>query len=71
MKTTRSIPCPRCDGAGEITQVNGVTVYCPTCLGLRRVEEQMPPGVALEEDGWYGDPMAGNPQPARLGRSAI
>jgi hypothetical protein len=51
--------------------VNGVTVYCPTCLGLRRVEEQMPPGVALEEDGWYGDPMAGVPQPARLGRSAI
>jgi DnaJ-class molecular chaperone len=65
MKTTRSIECPRCEGEGEIVQVNGVTVYCPTCLGLRRVSEQIPPGApAEEEDSWYRDP-----QPARLGRA--
>ena len=45
-KTTRTIDCPTCQGTGD----NPVTgAACPTCLGIRHVEEQ-PPAYRPEDD---------------------
>ena len=72
MKHTEEVPCPNCQGRGEIPGDDADMVVCGVCMGMRVISIDRPPTEpALPEDGWYGDPMAGVPQPARLGRSAI
>jgi hypothetical protein len=72
MKTTEERPCPNCYGRGEIADDDNDMVVCGVCMGMRVISVDRPPTEpAIPEDGWYGDPMAGVPQPARLGRSAL
>ena len=72
MKTTKEQQCPNCYGRGEIADDDNDMVVCGVCMGMRVISVDRPPTEpAIPEDGWYGDPMAGVPQPARLGRSAL
>ena len=72
MKHTEEVPCRNCHGRGEIVGDDADMVVCWSCMGMRVISIDRPPTEpALPEDGWYSDPMAGVPQPARLGRSAI
>lgn len=66
MKTTKPVPCWRCEGDGNLTDDDGNVRFCPTCLGMGMLAEQLPKGEERDDDdSWYRDP-----QPARLGRSA-
>ena len=55
------IPCPICDGTGEITQFNGVSRFllsndpCPNCLGLGRVEDKGDQGGQTKTSTSSGD----------------
>ena len=72
MKMTEEQPCPNCYGRGEIADDDNDMVVCGVCMGMRVIFVDCPPTEpATPEDGWYRDPMAGVPQPARVGRSAI
>jgi hypothetical protein len=63
MRTTRQVPCLRCDGRGERYGDDNDVVVCTSCMGLRVVSEQLPQDEWMDEDpedGWN------RAQPVRL-----
>jgi hypothetical protein len=67
MKHTEEVPCPKCNGRGEVQGDDADWIVCGSCLGMRVISVDCPPTEpATPEDGWYPDP-----QPARLGRSTL